>query len=186
MSITLDFDDDGQIVHTRRCEACTLCCRLTPIKEIGKQAGQTCLMECDNGCAIYPTRPLSCRTWSCRWLIGLDTDDLARPDVAGYVIDLLPDAIYIIDNDTGERRPIEVVEIWADDRRPEAWREDVALRSYIERLAAEGTATLVRHSAFEATAIFTGSHFGGGWREHRSRINPTIKPGESWQEKVPR
>ena len=84
----------------RKCDACTLCCKLLPVEELGKLANQKCQYQKD-GCSIYPNRPLSCNVWACGWLMN-ETDDIERPDKIHYIIDIRPDIVQIIDNNTGE------------------------------------------------------------------------------------
>ena len=75
----------------RTCGTCTLCCRVLPIKDLDKPANVRCQHQTAfKGCAIYRRRPMSCRLWSCRWLVDPTTSDLRRPDRAHYVIDMVP------------------------------------------------------------------------------------------------
>ena len=107
---------------TRRCGSCTLCCRLTPVKEIAKKGGERCQHQRHTGCAIYAKRPLSCRMWNCRWLIGDDTADQRRPDFSHCVIDTMPDYVTMRDDITGQKQEIPVVQIWVDPRHRDAWQ----------------------------------------------------------------
>lgn len=107
-----------------------------------KPAGERCPHQRHHkGCAIYKTRPYSCRMWNCRWLTGDDTADLPRPDRCGYVLDLIPDFVRIRDDETGAITNVQVVQIWVD--RPDAHR-DPALRRYLLRRAKENIMGLVR------------------------------------------
>lgn len=117
----------------RQCGECTLCCRLLPVPQLGKLAGQRCPHQRHScGCAIYATRPNSCRLWVCQWRNDPEhTADLRRPDRSHYVIDIMPDYVTVINNKTGERDDVAVVQIWIDDRYPEAHR-DPALRAFLE------------------------------------------------------
>ena len=76
----------------RSCGACSLCCTLLRVDEIGKLGGRPCpqqrIDDPRGGCGIHATRPGVCRAYSCLWLRGsLDEDD--RPDRLGAVLDLL-------------------------------------------------------------------------------------------------
>jgi hypothetical protein len=75
------------------------------------------------------------------------------------------DYITAQDNETGEDRHIQVVQIWIDPKHPEAHR-DPALRRYVERRANEGTAALVRFDERKATVLFAPAFsVDGQWHE---------------------
>jgi hypothetical protein len=140
----------------RQCDGCTLCCTLLPIKEIGKKAGVRCRYQVAAGCGVYRRRdlmPYSCRLWNCRWLVEDDTADLLRPDVSHLVIDMIPDFVAVTDNETGEQKAVEVVQVWCDPAYRDAHREP-QFRAYVERRAAEGKATIVRFSSADAVTLF--------------------------------
>jgi hypothetical protein len=140
----------------RRCGSCTLCCKLLPQPELHKPSNTRCKHQRHSGCAIYPQRPSACRIWNCRWLVNDDTADLRRPDKSRYVIDIMPDYVEIVENETDARTAIEVVQIWVDPRAPDAWR-DQALLDYIDRRGQEGIATIIRWSNIEAMTVFPPS-----------------------------
>lgn len=73
---------------TRECGACSLCCSVLRVDELGKPAGRDCRHQrAQGGCAIHATRPAICRAYHCLWLQGgLEADD--RPDRLGAVLDL--------------------------------------------------------------------------------------------------
>ena len=55
----------------RHCGGCTLCCKLIPVEELHKAAGQRCKHQITGkGCRIYERRPTSCREWTCLWIKG--------------------------------------------------------------------------------------------------------------------
>lgn len=141
----------------RRCGDCQLCCRLLPVRSplLDKDGGKVCPhQKFKKGCMVYgtPRMPPPCQLWNCRWLVNDDTADLSRPDRAHYVIDLMPDFVTIRNDDTGELQHIQVVQVWIDPKHPDAHR-DPALRRYLERRAAEGTAALVRFNQRDAMAL---------------------------------
>ena len=75
----------------RVCGACSLCCTLLRVDELGKPGGTHCIHQSSNGsgCGIHATRPPICRAYRCLWLQGsLDEED--RPDRLGAVLDLRP------------------------------------------------------------------------------------------------
>ena len=151
----------------RNCSGCTLCCKLVPVRELEKAAGERCRYQrSGKGCSVYHTRamPLCCGIWNCRWLVNDDTGDLSRPDRTHYVIDLLPDYVEVTDHATGLKTNIEVIQIWCDPDYPDAHR-DPALRRYLERRALEGKIGLVRYNQSDAFAIMPPSMSSDGrWR----------------------
>jgi len=154
----------------RQCGGCTLCCKLLPVKELAKAAGERCRHQrTGKGCAVYHTdqMPFSCHFWNCRWLVNDDTADLSRPDRTHYVIDIMPDYVTVEDNVTGEKTNVEVIQIWCDPLHPHAHR-DPALRRYIERRAAEGKITLVRYNQKDAISIML---FEGKLIEHSATVD---------------
>jgi hypothetical protein len=157
----------------RQCGECNLCCKLVPVPDMDKLAGERCRHQRATGCRIYAQRPQSCALWNCVWLGGGDqAADLRRPDRVHYVIDVLPDFITLQDNDTGEARKIPVLQIWLDPDYPDAHR-DPGLRAYLDNCQIAG---LVRTDAHEAFVLFPPSmaedrewhemKSGRGGREH--------------------
>jgi hypothetical protein len=149
---------EAQIEATgaRRCGDCSLCCKLLPNVALDKPAGQPCRFQRHGkGCKIYPNRPSECAIWSCRWLIAADeTAGMRRPDRAHYVIDPLPDAIRMTNNETGEAQEFEALQIWIDPAFP-ATKDDPELRAYMLRMAQQtGMPSLLRWSNWVATAVF--------------------------------
>lgn len=55
------------------------------VEEIGKPAGARCIHASEVGCSIYPSRPKSCRTFDCMWLMSIGTKK-HRPDRVGAVM----------------------------------------------------------------------------------------------------
>jgi hypothetical protein len=158
----------------RQCGGCTLCCKLLPVNELDKLAGERCRhQQTGKGCAVYRTRkmPACCHFWNCRWLVNDDTADLSRPDRTHYVIDLLPDYVTVVNNETGEKENVEVIQIWCDPKFPHAHR-DPALRRYLERRAAEGKMALVRYNNKDAISIVM---FNGKLHEHSGTVDPDRK-----------
>ncbi len=145
MSLTIEFAPDGP----RRCGGCTLCCKLLPVRELHKVAGERCKHQrTGKGCAAYKhlaqVSP-SCVVWNCRWLVN-QAGATSRPDRVHYVIDIMPDFIEGVDNQTGERFQYDVVQIWVDPSHPDAHR-DPALRDWLEH---EKLLALVRYGSRKA------------------------------------
>lgn len=169
MPVSITFGPDGP----RRCGDCQLCCKLLPVKELGKGAGERCRHQRHHkGCGVYNTRqmPRSCKLWNCRWLVNDDTAELSRPDRSHYVIDVLPDFVTLRDDATGISNAIEVVQIWVDPSYPDAHRAP-ALRAYLERRAEEGKAGIVRWDDTRAVVIFPPAlSQNGRWNEVESNL----------------
>jgi hypothetical protein len=139
----------------RPCGDCTLCCKLLPVRELGKGANERCSYQRrGQGCTAYGTRkmPDCCKLWNCRWLVNNDTADLSRPDRSHYVIDIMPDFVTWRYDETGETGTMQVVQIWCDPDFPDA-HHDPALRAYLMRRAEEGIAALIRYDSRNAFTL---------------------------------
>jgi hypothetical protein len=152
----------------RQCGSCNLCCKLLPVPPLGKKAGERCkYLKFQKGCTVYqkPQMPTECQLWSCRWLVNNDTAEIRRPDHAHYVIDVMPDYITVVDNQTGGTRDIQIAQVWIDPKYPDAHR-DPALRRWMFRRAQEGIATLVRYNSRDSLTIFPPPFdVNGQWHE---------------------
>lgn len=139
----------------RQCGGCTLCCKLLPVRELNKGAGERCRHQGVGKCRVYhrPQMPRSCELWNCRWLVDPATEKLRRPDRTHYVIDLMPDLIRLTHNVTGAVQEMEVFQVWVDPAFRDAWH-DPALMAYAERQAEAGIAMLVRFNGREALTVF--------------------------------
>lgn len=154
----------------RRCNECTLCCKLMPVSEIGKAAGTRCRFQRAKGCTVYHDHaagfPRSCAQWSCAWLLNVEgMADMPRPDRARYVIDTVPDYVEA-EAVLGQRARMGVVQIWIDPAHPEVHR-DPKLRAWIE-LQAKTTkfAALIRFNSYDALFLLPPSLSGDGqWHE---------------------
>jgi len=167
-TLTLTFDDKGT---GRVCGSCSLCCKLLPLPVLDKPANQRCEHQRHSkGCAIYATRPYACRTWSCRWVSDRTaTEGMPRPDRAHYVIDIVPDHIDLMaDESTGETRRVNVVTVWCDPAYRDAWRAP-ELRAFMLRMAEQWQlATTVRWNSSDALVVFPPPFDKAGqWHEVR-------------------
>ena len=150
----------------RTCGGCSLCCKLLPVKEIGKPAGQRCRhQKFGKGCTIYARRPGSCRFWSCAWLTDKRTEAMRRPDRVHYVVDQELDFV-TIDNDGEEVRKLPVAQVWLDPAFPDA-HHDRGLRDYLEAIR---LAAVVRTNAADGFLLVPPSvNSAGVWHEQRTQ-----------------
>ena len=155
VSVKLHFAPDSAM--TRRCGDCQLCCKLVPVKSLGKTAGRRCrYQKAGKGCTVHArleTVSPSCRYWNCRWLVNDDTGAMSRPDRAHYVIDIMPDFITIRNDETGEAQHVEAVQVWLDPDYPEAER-DPPLLAYLERRSHENKCGLLRWDNARGVVVF--------------------------------
>lgn len=160
---------------SRKCGDCQLCCKLLPVKSLAKDANTRCKHQRHGkGCAVYrkPGFPMDCALWNCRWLVDDATADLKRPDRSHYVIDIMPDYVTVVADESGEKQDIPVLQIWCDPAYPNAHR-DPALRAYIEKMGEEGYCALVRYSSTRAIFLAPPNipNANGEWFEHESGVN---------------
>lgn len=83
----------------RACGSCTACCTVMSVREIAKGMYEACEHLCAEGCGIYASRPGSCRTFECQWLLGvLEVDGVIdtemRPDACGVIFHYQPDSAF--------------------------------------------------------------------------------------------
>jgi hypothetical protein len=82
------------LVPGRECGSCNACCVHLTIDdpELRKVQGVRCRHALpDNGCAIYETRPRTCRTFYCGWRMLKWVKEALRPDRSGVLIRLQVD-----------------------------------------------------------------------------------------------
>jgi|UPI00068FD170 hypothetical protein len=157
----------------RNCGDCQLCCKLLPVREIGKLANTRCCQyqKHGKGCGVYNDttrmRP-SCKLWNCRWLVEDRTENLRGPDWTGYVIDMMPDFVTL--DLGGEQNHIPVVQAWVDPARPNEWRRDKDFWNYLAKLGEEERmAALIRNGSNDAIFIAPPAmNERGTWFEHDS------------------
>ena len=79
------------LVPTRSCGECNVCCVALAIDDpaLQKLEGHRCRnAQRDNSCAIYATRPQTCRTFYCGWRRLKWIRDTLRPDKSGVLVRL--------------------------------------------------------------------------------------------------
>lgn len=156
---------------TRACGDCQLCCKLMPVRSVGKGAGERCKHQRHGkGCAVYRDLWMispECKLWNCAWLGDPATAALSRPDRSHYVIDVMPDFIVVNDPVEGKIN-VQVVQVWCDPKYPNAHR-DPALRAYLEK---RGLACLVRYDNEQAIVLMPPAMMvNHEWLERSTGLN---------------
>ncbi|HYZ63897.1 MAG TPA: YkgJ family cysteine cluster protein [Acetobacteraceae bacterium] len=80
-----------EVLAGRECGSCNACCVSLTIDdpELQKPQGFRCKnARPDNSCAIYPTRPQTCREFNCGWRLLKWVKQPLRPDRSGVLIRL--------------------------------------------------------------------------------------------------
>lgn len=94
------------------------------VREIEKPNGVWCKhVQGNRSCAIYETRPNSCRIFDCLWLRGVGTDAM-RPDKSRVILVEAEDA-----SGDGPKGVAAVL----DPTRPLAWQEP-GMRAFLESI----------------------------------------------------
>lgn len=120
----------------RSCGGCTECCTVVPVDlvTLQKPAYARCphLSEAFEakgpGCGIYPTRPTTCRAWSCVWLDSPVLPDELRPDRCGVTVDPTVDLIRV----DGEEKP--AIQCWVSPGHEETALENPLVHGLIRSL----------------------------------------------------
>lgn len=153
-------------VANRICGDCTACCTVMGVAELNKANYQPCSHNCGS-CAIYNSRPSTCRSWCCGWLLGLiEGDERRRPDKLGL----------LFNRENLGGKPITVAyEVW-----PGAGRE--SNNEYLLRKMSQKTPIVLREYQTRKCDVITAN------RERRQKIRQLIlhewcqKPGAGWSE----
>ncbi len=90
-------------IPERACASCNVCCVALTIDDpaLRKVQGYRCRnAQRDNSCAIYDTRPQTCRSFECGWRQLKWVREALRPDRSGVLVRLH----YEVARATGERR----------------------------------------------------------------------------------
>lgn len=104
------FDNKGR--RARECGACSLCCKLIGVQELGKLAGKWCEhADPGRGCKIWHLRPGECQAFSCLWLQATPEQipDELRPDKSKVVMATNKEGTELI--------------LYVDPARPDAFKE---------------------------------------------------------------
>lgn len=137
-----------QAVAGRACGACTLCCKVQGISEIGKPAGQWCA-HCapGKGCGIYDTRPGECRDFFCMWIVEPQLGPEWKPDQSRMVLTATNDGNGVV--------------IRCDPGFPQAWRREPYLgqiRQWAKNFEAKDGLVMV-WAGNRTTIVASGAEF---------------------------
>jgi Fe-S-cluster containining protein len=121
------------LVPGRSCGSCSLCCKLYPVRELSKPAGQWCVHSArGEGCADHTNRPQACRQFFCSWLTEASLGPEWKPETARFV--LAADPLH------------QALTVMVDPGMPSAWKREPyysRLRELSERLFGEDRRLLV-------------------------------------------
>lgn len=118
------------------CGECRECCEALAVMELNKPYWHPCEHLCPTGCAIYHSRPKSCMTFYCSYLMGDTPSDLTyRPDKSGILICL------DIDHTVANVACGLVVDCW--ELRPGAYKANPWVTQLAERIAQRHGSTQV-------------------------------------------
>jgi hypothetical protein len=120
--VTLPSNPDSEVVPGRTCGTCTLCCKVVAVVDFDKPPGVWC-PHCrrNEGCGIYETRPLDCRTFYCHWIVEKGLGPEWKPERAKFAL---------VTSRSG-------VTAFVDPGFPSAWRASPYYETF-RRWAAEG------------------------------------------------
>jgi hypothetical protein len=126
-------DAEPRLVPGRSCGSCSLCCKLYPVRELSKPAGQWCVHTVrGGGCADHANRPPTCRKFFCTWLRDPGLGPEWKPETARFVLAADP--------------PHRALTVMVDPGMPLAWKRApyyAHLKRLSDRLFAEDTRLLV-------------------------------------------
>jgi Fe-S-cluster containining protein len=84
-------DAEPALVQGRGCGTCSLCCKVLPVQELNKPAGQWCVHAMPgSGCGIHAARPHACRRFFCSWRLDPNFGPEWKPDVSRFVLSADP------------------------------------------------------------------------------------------------
>lgn len=87
--VTMTDDEISAVIAAvsgRSCGPCQECCESIAVRELGKPYHKRCVHQCESGCGVYPTRPVSCREYACVWLVGGGNKE-DRPDLSKVLVE---------------------------------------------------------------------------------------------------
>lgn len=151
--------DSPDLVPSRSCDGCTLCCKLAEVKALAKPMGRWC-EHCDigQGCQIYQDRPDECRAFYCVYRTAAGIDEIWRPSESHMVM-------------TYEAQAGRL-NVWVDIEFSGIWRTPMYLqqlrRLALERLRQQGS--LVVWEGHHAFAILPDRELDLGLAMHKQIV----------------
>ena len=86
-----DRQDEPALAPGRHCGSCSLCCKVMPVQELGKPAGQWCVHAVPgSGCAVHAARPATCRSFFCAWRLDPNLGPEWKPEASRFVLSADP------------------------------------------------------------------------------------------------
>jgi hypothetical protein len=72
----------------RPCAGCTKCCQWLVAEVAGHKFGDgtPCYFLRDQGCGIYESRPIGCRSFQCLWKIDLNIPEWLKPNLVDVIM----------------------------------------------------------------------------------------------------
>jgi hypothetical protein len=116
---------DHELLPDRACGACNVCCVALTIDDpaLRKPQGYRCRnARADNSCAIYETRPQTCRTFFCGWRQLKWVRETLRPDRSSVLVRLHGE----IGEDGGKRLGVAITLLTKAALKAEGLAETVA------------------------------------------------------------
>lgn len=140
-----NFNTMVDVVTTRRCTNCDLCCTALEIFDLpgGKPMGAHCPNNIDCGCAIYKSRPQTCRAFYCTWrlseFLNAGVPASFQPMLAGFVLHW-------------DKGNAPFMTLFKDPKRPNEW---VKRKRALEKLSRNTNVAIVIGGGKEATHYVT-------------------------------
>jgi hypothetical protein len=126
-------EPEPSLVPGRSCGTCSLCCKLLPVQELNKPAGQWCVHSVPGaGCNNHHNRPAACRQFFCSWRLDPNLGPEWKPEVARFVLSADPVRQALV--------------LSVDPGMPLAWKREPyygRLKQFAERLFADNKRLLV-------------------------------------------
>jgi hypothetical protein len=136
--------------------ACHKCCDILDIEGFDKPALTRCPHTLlGQGCAIYETRPVACRTFECTWLASQRGQGPNGEAWDRMPPEMRPDRCGVLFAPVDREKPDKRIHVHVDRHRPDAWqRRDV--KTWIERIVGRGI-TVILYVGTKHTVLRAGS-----------------------------